>query len=174
MTGVQTCALPISLSWGGSPPLLLALGSFDPDDVLSARTASSPEALDGKPCSAAYDYTIKGMDPAETVTLRIRTDAPERSQAALLIDGSWVLQNCTVDGSYLVLTAPAEGSVSVFTAPPSILPILFSVLGGVASLALIVLYLRRRSVKRKEEDLCRLRRRRSPLRPGCGGGDRAR
>lgn len=133
-----------TLSWGGSQPLLLALGSFDPDDVLSARTASSPEALDGKPCSAAYDYTIKGMDPAETVTLRIRTDAPERSQAALLIDGSWVLQNCTVDGSYLVLTAPAEGSVAVFTAPPSILPILFSVLGGVAALALIVLYLRRR------------------------------
>lgn len=133
-----------ALSWGGPQPLLLALGSFDPEDTLTVQDCAAPEVLDGKSCSAAYQYAVGGADPAGTVTLRIRTDAPERSQAALLIDGSWVLQNCTVDGSYLVLTAPAQGSVAVFTAPPALAPLVLTILGGIAAAALMVFYLRRR------------------------------
>lgn len=133
-----------ALSWGGAQPLLLVQGSFDPADTLEAQDRAAPPDQDGASCSAAYDYAVEGADPAETVTLRVRTDAPERSRAALLVNGQWVLQSCTVDGSYLVLTAPAQGSVAVFTTPPSVLPIVFSVLGGAAALLLLVLYLRRR------------------------------
>lgn len=133
-----------TLSWGGDQPLLLALGSFDPADTLEVQDRAAPSDQDGVPCSAAYDYSVEGADPSETITLRVRADAPERSQAALLVNGQWVTQNCTVDGSYLVLTAPASGSVAVFTAPPSILPVVLAVLGGGAVLFLLALYLRRR------------------------------
>ena len=132
-----------TLSWGDPQPVLLAIGTFDPGSALTVQPLEESAAIGRASCTAAYDYAITGS-AADTVTLRIHTDAPQRSKAAILADGTWEVQDTQVEGSYLVLSAPVNGRIAVFTSPPSHLTLILSILGGAIVVALMVVYFRRR------------------------------
>ena len=136
----------------GSRPVLLAEGSFSPDDLLSvSRIEAYPE--DALTNAACYNFQVKSNGfPPYTFRLLIPPDM-ENPQLEQLINQSWISLPAEKDGSYLVFTLDAQNAVICCTERPATIPVIMIVLMIIlltALLGVLILFLlHRRKIRKK-------------------------
>ncbi|MBD5471862.1 MAG: hypothetical protein HDR20_02845 [Lachnospiraceae bacterium] len=136
----------------GSRPVLLAEGSFSPDDLLSvSRIEAYPE--DALTNAACYNFQVKSNGfPPYTFRLLIPPDM-ENPQLEQLINQSWISLPAEKDGSYLVFTLDAQNAVICCTERPATIPVTMIVLMIIlltALLGVLILFLlHRRKIRKK-------------------------
>ena len=90
-------------------PVILAEGSFQPDETITIQSADCQPVLQDRQMLTALDTITL---PQSTGTVTVRYLPPENAvvDSLLYLDasGNWQSLSCTVDGSYYVFEAPAD------------------------------------------------------------------
>lgn len=139
--------LDSSLARNGKP-LLLAEGSFGPEDHLTMAAHKAASLPAGALSGQCWDYSLPPEDGGRHKLHYLAPEDAADCAIYLWADGAWRDAGAVRDGSYLVFEADSAGTlcaVSVRAAPPFFLPLL----GALAAAALLLLGWRLRRKRRR-------------------------